>query len=422
MNVVETNRRRVEFLKTCAPETRRLHDPIAELNAGGTYLNPAGLGEKADLKAPLSAGGIAFPTVEAYERANNTGTEYGPVGTQYSVDVCKRFAELHHGAGASVFPSGLKAIDRLLRSIFPPDISNQAIMVPDCVYGPLLRLLAEDYPHVKIIKYSSRASGGEVDSLFSAAQGDGYDVPLFYVEAPGSQTFEIPDIEGIIAVAKRNGIKTAIDNSWASHVNATPIDWGVDFVVLATTKYEGGYGDAASGILVSASEEDAKAIAYRAKAAADGVVSPQLCSQLFNRVVSTEPRINGSYKSSHEIATWIKEERFVKDVIAPYVEGSPDFVRFNQYFRGGNGLFTIVLDETITPQQRNHFKEACNILLMTESWGMAQSTVLDADPSRDVDTVSGGLRLRFHIGLENVGDLKRDIEQASRLSFPALAR
>ncbi|MBN9024048.1 MAG: aminotransferase class I/II-fold pyridoxal phosphate-dependent enzyme, partial [Rhizobiales bacterium] len=77
---------------------------------------------------------------------------------------------------------------------------------------------------------------------------------LFYMESPTSWTMETHDVQSLAAMAKRHGVITAIDNSWASPVFQQPIKLGVDLVLHSASKYLGGHSDVVAGVVVGSKE------------------------------------------------------------------------------------------------------------------------------------------------------------------------
>ena len=73
-----------------------------------------------------------------------------------------------------------------------------------------------------------------------------------FMESPGSLTFEVQDVPGICAMAKKRGITTLLDNTWATPVFFEAIGKGVDFSVVACTKYISGHSDVMMGAVTAA--------------------------------------------------------------------------------------------------------------------------------------------------------------------------
>jgi cystathionine beta-lyase/cystathionine gamma-synthase len=81
---------------------------------------------------------------------------------------------------------------------------------------------------------------------------------LLMLESPNSMTFELQDIEAVVAIAKEHGITTAIDNSYATPLNQQPILMGVDMTMHSASKYLGGHSDIVAGVLCCSRERAEK--------------------------------------------------------------------------------------------------------------------------------------------------------------------
>lgn len=404
------------FLALCSHKTRLLHDPVADPYVACGHPNPSGLGKAAQFSQMGSWGqsSVLFPTLETYRTADKCGrapyggAEYGIPQTPEADAVCRKIAALHKGHGAVICPSGLSAIATTLDAFLP-----KAVLIPDSVYGPMIRLMKRR--RITEIRYPAGASADEFRSVLLKAR---LDYPeredlIVYIEAPGSGTFEIPDIDGIIAIAKDAKLRTVMDNTWASHVRFKPLERGIDIVVQATTKYEGGYGDTPSGIVIAKHPQDLQSIADELRATGNGAVAPTTCSRLYHRIDSAEERLNRHTDTAQRLIDWFLQQPFVADVLSPALETSPYHERFQRYFGKGNGLFSVVFRSDLTAKQVEAFVDALNLFWVAESWGGHLSLVLPVHAKREVTPVPDGYVLRFHAGLEDYQDLLRDLNQAA---------
>ena len=412
-------RRRV-FLPSCSPCTVEIQAPLIDPMATRGHPNPCGLGgaEKFSMCGSWGQSSVLFPDMEAYDKANVEkrspygGAEYGIALTPEADSVCRKIAALHGGVGAVICPSGLSAITTTIEAFDP-----LAILIPDNVYAPLVRYAKRR--NICCFRYSAGASEAEVASILTQVQAELYKASdiMMYVEAPGSGTFEIPDIGGIVSLAKRNGIRTVMDNTWASHVRFKPIEHGIDVAIQATTKYEGGYGDTPSGVVIAGNIADYEQLADELRASGNGAVAPTTCARLLARIDSTQERLDRHYETALRLMAWFLEQRFVADVLCPALEGSPYHERFKQYFGKGNGLFSVVFSDDIAPEKVAAFTDALNLFWVAESWGGHVSLVLPVSSRRDLSPLSQGLIMRFHAGLEDKHDLLRDLDQAAQVTF-----
>lgn len=408
--------RRAAFLAGCRPATRRIHVPIVDLSASRGHLNPRGLGRArafSDLGS-LGQSSVGFDSLGEYAQADAAGravyggAEYGVVLSPEAEAVCTKFAQLHGGAGAIVCASGLAAIAITLDAFAP-----KAVLIPDALYFPAWRYLSEA-GRAALVTYPSGASGTEVGALiretgrrFSPAD------TMVYLEAPASGTFEIPDIAGIVAEARRAGLRTAMDNTWASHVRFRPLDHGIDIAVQATTKYEGGYGDTPSGLVVARDEGDLARLRRQLRISGHGAVSPQTCARLFHRVDSAAERLDRHAATAAALMRWFESQPFTAGILSPAREDSPHHARFRQYFGAGNSLFTVAFAEGVPVERVHAFVDALLLFRVAESWGGHVSLVLPVHPRRAPESLPKGAMFRFNAGLEEAEDLVADLTQAS---------
>ncbi|WP_371380948.1 PLP-dependent aspartate aminotransferase family protein [Sporomusa aerivorans] len=404
------------FLALCSPKTRLLHEPVSDPYMVCGHPNPSGLGDAAPFSQTGSWGqsSVLFPNLETYRTADKCGrapyggAEYGIPQTPEADAVCKKIAALHKGHGAVICPSGLSAVATTLDAFSP-----KAVLIPDNIYGPIIRFL--NRRRINQIRYPSGASADEFRSALLKARikySEREDL-LVYIEAPGSGTFEIPDIAGIIAIAQNAKLRTVMDNTWASHVRFKPLEHGIDVVVQATTKYEGGYGDTPSGIVIAKHPQDIQIIADELRATGNGAVAPTTCSRLYRRIDSTEERLNQHAGTAERLIDWFLKQPFVTDVLSPTLETSPYHERFKRYFGKGNGLFSVVFRPDLAVERVEALVDALNLFWVAESWGGHLSLVLPVHAKREVTSMPAGHVLRFHAGLEDYQDLLRDLNQAA---------
>jgi cystathionine beta-lyase len=204
-----------------------------------------------------------------------------------------------------------------------------------------------------------------------------------------------------------------MDNTWGSHVRFKPLDHGIDVVVQATTKYEGGYGDTPSGVVIARHPEDLAIIAAELRATGNGAVAPTTCSRLYHRIDSTEERLNRHAATAEQLIGWFLQQPFVTGILSPTLATSPYHERFKRYFGKGNGLFSVVFPPDIPARQIEAFADALNLFWVAESWGGHLSLVLPVHARREVTPLPEGHVLRFHAGLEDCQDLLRDLTQAA---------
>jgi cysteine-S-conjugate beta-lyase len=232
------------------------------------------------------------------------------------------------------------------------------------------------------------------------------------IEAPGSQSFEMPDIPAIASVAHARDVLVIDDNTWATPLFHPSLDQGVDISMQAATKYIGGHSDIMFGTISA----NAKAWPL----IADAVQLLGVCAGpddvfLALRGLRTlAVRLSEHHRSGIEMARWLTQRPEVARVLHPALESDPGHAIWRRDFTGASGLFSVVL-KPASQKAVDALLNTVELFGMGYSWGGFESLVIPFDCAsyRTATKWSpGGPTLRFHIGLENVEDLKADLVRA----------
>jgi cystathionine beta-lyase len=229
------------------------------------------------------------------------------------------------------------------------------------------------------------------------------------MEAPGSQTFEMPDISAIAAVAHAHGALVVDDNTWATPLYHRSLEQGVDISMQAGTKYIGGHSDIMFGT-ISANAKTWPAILETVRVM--GVCAgPDDVFLALRGLRTLAVRLAQHYRSGLEMARWLEQRPEVIRVLHPALESDPGHAIWKRDFTGASGLFSIVLQPK--PQAAvDAMLDTLKLFGMGYSWGGFESLAIpfDCEGYRSATTwAPGGPSLRLHIGLENVDDLKADL-------------
>jgi cystathionine beta-lyase len=231
------------------------------------------------------------------------------------------------------------------------------------------------------------------------------------VEAPGSQSFEMPDIPAIASVAHGRGALMLDDNTWATPLYHRSLEQGVDISMQAATKYIGGHSDIMFGT-VSANAKAWPQLAEGIKLLGT-CAGPDDVYLALRGLRTLSVRLAQHGKSGLEMARWLANRPEVARVLHPALESDPGHAIWKRDFTGASGLFSIVLKPA--PQQAvDALLDTVKLFGMGYSWGGFESLVIpfDCDLYRTATKwAPGGPTLRLHIGLENVDDLKADLER-----------
>jgi cysteine-S-conjugate beta-lyase len=347
---------------------------------------------------------VLYPTAEDLH-AHRAEYQYGRHGTPTTralQDVLMKL-EGPQCAGVGLAPSGLAAISTTLLAVLK---TGDHILVCDNVYRP-----SRNFCNGLLARYGVETTyydpmiGAGIEKLFRP------NTRAVLVEAPGSQSFEMPDIRAIAAVAHARDALVIDDNTWATPLYHRSLEQGVDISMQAATKYIGGHSDIMFGT-ISANAKAWPILAENIRLL--GVCAGPDDVYLALRGMRTlSVRLAQHYRSGLEMAQWLATRPEVARVLHPALESHPGHAIWKRDFTGASGLFSIVL--TPAPQKAvDALLDTLKLFGMGFSWGGFESLAIpfDCDLYRTATKWSpGGPTLRLHIGLENVDDLKADLER-----------
>lgn len=328
---------------------------------------------------------------------------YGRRGTPTQWSLADALTELEPGAEATLlYPSGVAAVASALLSALSP---GDHLLLPDSAYDPT-RNLANG-----LLKRM-----GVETSFYDPLIGEGIaalcrpNTRVIFMESPGSLTFEVQDVPAIVAVARARGIITMIDNTWATSLLLPVIAMGVDYSILACTKYIVGHSDVMLGSVTAA---EGRYAALRNTSYQLGQTASPDDAWLAARGLRTMAvRLDQHGRSALRIAQWLKSRPEVARVLHPALPDCPGHEIFLRDFRGASGLFSFVLNGG-DERARAALIDGLEHFGIGYSWGGFESLALPVDPQhvRSVTRWQAeGPLVRLHIGLEDPDDLIADLE------------
>ena len=347
---------------------------------------------------------VLYPTADDLH-AHRGEFQYGRHGTPTTRALQEALMALEgpQCAGVGLAPSGLSAITTTLLAVLN---AGDHLLVCDNAYRP-----TRNFCNGLLSRYGVETTyfdpliGAGITALFKP------NTKAVLVEAPGSQSFEMPDIPAIAAVAHARGALVIDDNTWATALYHRSLDQGVDISMQAATKYVGGHSDIMFGtISANARAWPMISEAIRLLGVCAG---PDDVFLALRGLRTLAVRLAQHQRSALEIARWLKIRPEVLRVLHPALESDPGHAIWKRDFTGASGLFSIVLKPA--PQTAvDALLNAVKLFGMGYSWGGFESLMIpfDCAPYRTATKwAPGGPALRLHIGLENVEDLKCDLER-----------
>lgn len=222
---------------------------------------------------------------------------------------------------------------------------------------------------------------------------------------------EIQDIPGIVSIAKKRSVKTILDNTWATPVFFDAHGCGVDISVEAGSKYLGGHSDLLLG-LTSANRSCWPVLrtTYDAIAMLPGADD---CLLALRGMRTLHLRLKEAEKKGLDLADWFRGRDEVEEVLHLAFKECPGHIYWVRDYKGSSGVFTVILKNKFTRTGLENMLEKMRIFQLGFSWGGYDSLLIPVNPSKYRTVVKWphqGFTLRVQVGLEEISDLKRDLE------------
>jgi cystathionine beta-lyase len=348
---------------------------------------------------------VLFPTVEKLWKRDQEFT-YGRSSTPTVKAMEQAIAEIEGGAACALTCSGYQAVSLAILSFVE---AGDHILIVDNVYQPTRKMCEGVLKRFGVeTSYYDPTIGAGISSLMRP------NTKLVFTESPGSQTMELQDIPAIARIAAKHKLWLLLDNTWASPLYFRPFEHGVDVSIQAATKYIVGHADAMLGAVTS-NERAAKHVARTKELL--GISPGSEETFLGMRGLRTlSARLAQHQRSALEIARWLEGRPEVARVLHPALPSHPQHALWKRDFLGASGLFSIILkpaDNAAVAAMLDGLK----LFGMGFSWGGYESLVIPFDPTTyrtATQWKAEGPALRLHIGLEDVDDLRADLEAGLR--------
>jgi len=365
--------------------------------------------EARHVNLPIELGStMGFDTVSKFQEARDnryqSGTIfYGRYGNEASYQLENVLAELESAEGVTLTSSGVAAISMTLQSLLKP---GDHLLVADNVYGNTRGFCENVLATLNVdVEFFDSAIGARVNTLFRS------NTKAVMFEAPGTGTFEFPDIQGIAKAAREASVTTMLDSTWATAIFCRPLELGVDVVVYSGSKYICGHSDCMFGVIASAGLPLHDQIRRTVMAYGDKIGSHEVFLAL-RGLRTLNMRMETVNAAGLEVARWFARHPQVEKVLHPALESCPGHEYWKACCTGSAGLFG-VLFKPASDENVSRFVEALHHFGIGVSWGGYESLVLPFKPVRTATTwETQGQLIRFNIGFESTESLIEDLESA----------
>jgi cystathionine beta-lyase len=354
------------------------------------------------VNAPIYRGStVLYPTLDDITHRRSRYV-YGTKGTPTIEALETAWSSLAGAGGTVLTPSGLAAIVVALQCCLK---AGDHILVTDSVYRPTRHYCDTILARFGVTTtYFDPVIGAGIADLFRP------ETAAVFTEAPGSQSFEMQDVPAIAEVAHARGAVVIMDNTWATPLFFPPHERGVDICIEAGTKYLSGNSDLLLG-LTSATP----AWYPRLRETFDSMAicaGPEDVFLALRGMRTMALRLKEHERQALDMAQWLVGRPEVHTVLHPALESHPGHAIWKRDFSGSSGLFSVIL-QPASQKALAAFLDNLSLFGMGYSWGGFESLVVPFD-CRTYRTATqwspAGPSLRFHIGLEDLDDLKADLD------------
>lgn len=317
-------------------------------------------------------------------------------------------ASLENGDHCTVFASGMAAI----MGAFSLLQSGDHLLVASDIYGGTFRVAEKLLPKwgIQVTMLCTKDLDGIEGHIRPNSK-------MIIFEGPTNPNLRIMDIRAIADIAKRNGLVSVFDNTFASPYLQNPLDLGIDIVVHSTTKYISGHSDVIGGALVTNNQEIHDQMFEYSKTVG-AVPSPFDCWLTVRGLKTLAVRMKQHCENALAVAQYLENHPKVAKVHYPGLQSHPDHALAASQMKGFGGMVSFEVNGT--GEDACTFAEGCQIFLLAESLGGVES-LIGYPPLMSHATMTEEQRLakgipptliRLSVGIEDVDDLIEDIEQA----------
>jgi len=326
----------------------------------------------------------------------------------------QKIAQLAGGERALLFGSGMAAISAAVLHCVKKE--GHVIAIKN-LYGPANNLLFS-YLKEKMNVSVTFVSGKDIIEFEEALQPN---TNLIYLESPSSGVFSLQDIKAVAQLAQQKGIKTMIDNSWATPFFQKPLLMGIDLEVHSCSKYIGGHSDIVAGVIIGKSKLVNK-IFRKEYEWIGGRIAP-MDAWLITRSLRTLPiRMKAHQQNAMAVATFLENHPKIAKVNYPGLKSFEQYELGQEQMTGYTGLLSFRLKTTDLEKVKTFFN-ALQVFQIGVSWGghesliyaLAISYIKELTPEQFAATGLAYGDMRISVGLEHVEDLMEDLAQALAL-------
>ena len=335
----------------------------------------------------------------AYARGKNP--------TRTALENC--IAALENGKHGLCFSSGMGATDAVIKLLQPGD----EVITGNDLYGGTYRMFTKVFAKFGIkFHFIDLDDANNINNYINA------NTKLIWIETPTNPTMKIVDIAACAAIAQKNNLILAVDNTFASPYLQNPLDLGAHIVMHSVTKYLGGHSDVIMGALITNDDKLHEQLAFIHNSCG-ATPGPQDSFLVLRGIKTLHLRMKAHCENGRAIAAFLRNHPKIEHVYWPGFEDHPNYAVAKKQMRDFGGMISIVLkgaDLKETFRIASSFK----VFSLAESLGGVESlinhpaTMTHASIPKEEREKAGVVDnlLRLSVGVEDLEDLMDDLKQA----------
>ena len=341
-------------------------------------------------------------------RATPTDMFYTRYGNPTVTVAEKAIAELEGTERALVFASGMCAITTPVLALLK---SEDHVVAQTDIYGGATKFLGQWLPKLGI--ETSFVDTTDYEQYERAIRPN---TRLLYVESPTNPMLRVIDLRRVAGIAKRHGLITMIDSTFATPINCKPAEFGIDLVMHSGTKFFAGHSDLICGAIAGGGELIDKI--HSARTTLGGSMDPHAAWLLVRGIRTMAVRVQRQNESALLVAQYLARHGKVRQVYYPFLEGHPQRALAMEQMAGGGGV--VSFEVAGSGEDARRVSEALSLFTLAPSLGGVDSLVcMPSLTSHAMIPVEHRQKmgvtdqlLRLSVGIEHVDDLIADLEQA----------
>jgi cystathionine beta-lyase/cystathionine gamma-synthase len=352
--------------------------------------------------------------VDATWEGQSAGHIYRRFGHPNAETLERLLSVLEGGEATVACSSGMAAIQAVVAAHLG---AGDTIVEQAGLYGGTRALLAGQFTRFGLrCATASEPTPASFAAVLDRLVANGERARLLIVESIANPSLTVADLPGLAVLAQKRDLILVVDNTFATPLGCRPLDFGAALVVHSATKYLNGHSDVVGGV-VTGSTTLVEPI-RRAAVAAGSTISPLDAWLTVRGLKTLHLRLSRQQENAARIAAWLEGRPTVKRVLYPGLGSHPDHARAATLLRGFGGI--VSFDLSGGREAVDRLVRRLRLISFAPSLGEAETTIMypaitshrNLTPEERLAAGAGPDRVRLSAGLENVGDLLADLEQA----------